>query len=210
MLSAEDVCCKKLPNIYDEISIEANSVDSEQTDLGPFCLPYRLLKHFSRPEKQTTFVAIGALRVKLQERLKAHFIFQLKARKNRGTYKAKLQATKITPERRKKQDAMGQMVFPSPEGIYWSLISNNSHHQWSHCVVSLSMTLYPLLSTGPEAIKLFPCSTQLSTKLILLITGILTFISMINTTSERLKARNLFICLYFSFYEEVKFHAQLS
>ena len=50
---------------------------------------------------------------------------------------------------------------------------------------------------GPEFIKLFPCSTQLSTKFILLINvkmptivGILTFISMINTTSESLKARN--------------------
>ena len=50
---------------------------------------------------------------------------------------------------------------------------------------------------GPKDIKLFLCSTQLSTKCILLINvkmptivGILTFISMINTTSERLKARN--------------------
>ena len=40
--------------------------------------------------------------------------------------------------------------------------------------------------------------------------GILTFISMINTTSERLKARNFFVCWYFSFYEQLKFHAQLS
>ena len=45
---------------------------------------------------------------------------------------------------------------------------------------------------GPEVIKLFSCSTQLSTKFILVIyvkmptiVGILTFISMINTTSER-------------------------
>ena len=51
--------------------------------------------------------------------------------------------------------------------------------------------------SGPELIKLFSCSTQLSTKFMLLITvkmstivGILTFISMINTTLERLKARN--------------------
>ena len=58
---------------------------------------------------------------------------------------------------------------------------------------------------------------QLSTKFILLmnvkmptIVGILTFISMINTTSERLKARNFFICQYFSFYEQLKFLAQLS
>ena len=40
--------------------------------------------------------------------------------------------------------------------------------------------------------------------------GILTFISMITTTSERLKARNFFICQYFSFYEQLKFRAQLS
>ena len=66
-------------------------------------------------------------------------------------------------------------------------------------------------------IKLFSCSTQLSMKFILLINvkmptivDILTFISMINTTSERLKARNFFICRYFSFYEQLKFHAQLS
>ena len=32
--------------------------------------------------------------------------------------------------------------------------------------------------------------------------GILTSISMINITSERLKARNFFICLYFSFNEQ--------
>ena len=62
------------------------------------------------------------------------------------------------------------------------------------------------------------CSTQLSTKFILLINvkmptiiivGILTFISKINTTSERLKERYFFICRYFSFYEQVEFRAQL-
>ena len=70
---------------------------------------------------------------------------------------------------------------------------------------------------GLEVIKLFPCSTHLSTKFILLINvkmptivGILTFISMINTTSERLKARNFLICRYFSFYEQLKYYAQLS
>ena len=52
--------------------------------------------------------------------------------------------------------------------------------------------------TGPEVINLFSYSTQLSTNIILLIkvkvptiVGILTYISMINTTSDRLlKARN--------------------
>ena len=55
-----------------------------------------------------------------------------------------------------------------------------------------------------EVIKLFPCSTQLSTKFILLTNvkmqttvDILTFIRRINTRSERFKARKFFICLYF-------------
>ena len=63
----------------------------------------------------------------------------------------------------------------------------------------------------------FSCSTQLSMQFILLIhvkmptiVGILIFIGMINTTSERLKARSIFICRYFSFYEQLKFHAQFS
>ena len=63
----------------------------------------------------------------------------------------------------------------------------------------------------------FLYSTQLSTKFILpinvkmpTIVGILTFISMINATSERLKARHFYICQYFSVYEHLKFHAQLS
>ena len=70
---------------------------------------------------------------------------------------------------------------------------------------------------GPEVIKLFSCSTQLSTKFIMLINvkmptivGILTFISMLNATSESLKARKVGIFLLFSFYEQLKFHTQLS
>ena len=44
------------------------------------------------------------------------------------------------------------------------------------------------------------------------IVGILTFISVINTTSERLKARNFFIWryMYLSFYKQLKFRDQLS
>ena len=42
------------------------------------------------------------------------------------------------------------------------------------------------------------------------IVGILTFMSLINTTSESLKARKIFIFQYLSFYEQLKFHAQLS
>ena len=44
----------------------------------------------------------------------------------------------------------------------------------------------------------------------IIIVGILTFISMITATSERLKARNVFIVQHCSFYEQLKFHAQLS
>ena len=70
--------------------------------------------------------------------------------------------------------------------------------------------------SDPEVIKLSPCSTQLSVKLILLINvkmptvvGIFTFVSMINTTPERLKETS-FVCRYFSFYQQLKFRAQLS
>ena len=71
------------------------------------------------------------------------------------------------------------------------------------------------MEPGSEVITLFSYSTQLSTKFIMLlnvkmptIVGIFTFISMINTTSGGLKARNFFICQYFSFDEELKFCAE--
>ena len=41
------------------------------------------------------------------------------------------------------------------------------------------------------------------------IVGILTFISMINTTSESSEARIFLIFQHFSFYRELKFHVQL-
>ena len=84
----------------------------------------------------------------------------------------------------------------------------------SHRVSALSFSTYYI---SPDVIKLFSCSTKLSTKFILLINvkmpttvGIFSFISMINTTFERLKARKIFICQHFSFYEQLKFRAQLS
>ena len=40
--------------------------------------------------------------------------------------------------------------------------------------------------------------------------GMLTFISMMNVTSESLKARTIFIFQHYSFYEQLKFYAQLS
>ena len=42
------------------------------------------------------------------------------------------------------------------------------------------------------------------------IVGVLTFISMINTTPESFKARKVFIFQHLSFYEQLKCHAQLN
>ena len=64
---------------------------------------------------------------------------------------------------------------------------------------------FPIWCSGSGAEVFFSCSTQLSTKFIVLINvkisaivGILTIISMINTTLESRSARNFFICRYFS------------
>ena len=86
-----------------------------------------------------------------------------------------------------------------------------------HSEIFPNETMFRLIIPGPEVIKLFSYAIQLSTNFIMLIivkmstiVGILTFICMINTTSERLKVRNFFICRYFSFYQQLKFCAQLS
>ena len=42
------------------------------------------------------------------------------------------------------------------------------------------------------------------------VVGIVTFISMINTTYEILKGRKVFIFSILVFYEQLKFHAQLT
>ena len=84
----------------------------------------------------------------------------------------------------------GEYVFSN--ALPWRLIK-----RLPDCCHGLEFFLYES-SPGPEVIKLFSCSTQLSMKFILLLNvkmpttvGILTFISMINTTSEsRLKAIN--------------------
>ena len=90
---------------------------------------------------------------------------------------------------------------------------------WSlFCDAVLSvLSSFSVERAGPEVIKLFSCSTQRSTKFILLINvkmptivGILTFISMISTTPEKNKAKHFFICRCLSFYEQLKFCAQLS
>ena len=106
---------------------------------------------------------------------------------------------------------------------YWHL---NFTCPWASIIVSTPLHKHwhfwwaddseDLKIPGLEVIKYFSCSTQLSMKFIMLIivkmptiVGILTLISMINTTSESLKARNVFIFQHFSFYEHLKFHAWL-
>ena len=58
--SAANDCITLLTNL----NIEANSVDPDQSDLGPHCLLNWLLEKISRRQNQTTLAAIGALRVK--------------------------------------------------------------------------------------------------------------------------------------------------
>ena len=97
-----------------------------------------------------------------------------------------------------------------PKCFYWK------HHG---STFPRTLCLIALLDdpSKPDVIKLFSCLTQPSLKFIMLINakmptivGILTFISMVNTTSESLKARKGFIFYVFRFYEQLKFHAQLS
>ena len=71
--------------------------------------------------------------------------------------------------------------------------------------------------SGPEIVKLFSCSTQLSMKFILLINVktttivvVLTFISRMNTTSESFKVRLFIIFRHFTFCEQLKFQAKMS
>ena len=110
----------------------------------------------------------------------------------------------------------GSAAYAAPE-----ILQGQPYHLPLHDVWAMGIILYIMVSyynPGNEVINVFfSCSTQLSTKFILLINvkiptivGILTFISMINTTSERLEARNFFICRYFSVYEQLKVRAQLS
>ena len=82
-------------------------------------------------------------------------------------------------------------------------IENNST-TGQHAVRPRGYKTFSMLNSAEHEIIL-PINVKMPT-----IVGMLTFISMINTTSEGLKARNFFICQYFSFYEQLEFCAQLS
>ena len=68
------------------------------------------------------------------------------------------------------------------------------------------------LKTWPRGYKTFSCSTQLSIKFIMLMNvkmsttvGIITFISMMTTSYENLKASEVSFFQHFSFYEQLTF-----
>ena len=62
-----------------------------------------------------------------------------------------------------------------------------------------------MLNLKPNMKFIMLINVKLST-----IVGILTFMSMMNTTSESLRARKIFIFQHFRCYDYLKFHAQLS
>ena len=57
--------------------------------------------------------------------------------------------------------------------------------------------------------KFYPAHIKVKMPAIIIV-GILKFISKINTTSEGIKARKIWVCQHFSCYKQLKFHAQLS
>ena len=107
-------------------------------------------------------------------------------------------------------------------GLGWACPCTNSlqHSNSEHTVYVQRWGLHGKLRLlTPRLLNFFHAqlSSQLNTKFVLLknvkmptIVDILTFISTINTTSERLKAGNFFIYQYFSFNEQLKLRAQLS
>ena len=79
-------------------------------------------------------------------------------------------------------------VYPSIKHVLRCSREPSPHNICFGCEIPLHTLIW---KPGPKVIKPFPCSTQLSTKFILLINvktpiivGILTFIIKINTTSE--------------------------
>ena len=93
---------------------------------------------------------------------------------------------------------LGKTFSPIILAIYPSTLDTEGCH-------GVSLKSHQLSLRQREVTKLFSCSTQLSMKIypphnvkMATIVGILTFISMINTTSESLNTRNIFIFQHFS------------
>ena len=137
----------------------------EQSDLGLHFLTKRLLKHFNRSQKQTAFVVIVALRVKITGWLRMHVSGLI--------YKGKMTIILTTTTREQSFE------------FYLAYLKHSCYFRNYNYILKIKTN-----EPGPEVIKLFSYTTQLSTNFILLINvkmptidGILTFISMINTTS---------------------------
>ena len=84
------------------------------------------------------------------------------------------------------------LAFSMSDHLELQILSPSLHNQSVHMQTTKKKT-----QIRPRGYKLFSCFTQLSTKFFLLINvkmptivGILTFISKINTASEKVKARN--------------------
>ena len=95
------------------------------------------------------------------------------------------------------------------------------HYTHGECYTSAVESTWKVVSwlweSGPEVIKLFPCSTQLSMKFFLLlnvkmptIVGILTFMSRKNSILSLSEPEKCWLYWYFHTYEHLKFHAQVS
>ena len=100
---------------------------------------------------------------------------------------------------------------------YILCIADRILHSFNFKLHAIEFRLLEVHETRPRGYKTCSCSTQLSKKFILLINvkmptivGIFTFISRINTPYESLKARTTYPFQRFSFYEQLKFYAQLS
>ena len=87
------------------------------------------------------------------------------------------------------------LAFSMSDHLELQILSPSMHNQSVHMQTTTKKT-----KIRPRGYELFSCSTQLSTKFILLINvkmptivGILTFISKINTASEKLKQETSYL-----------------
>ena len=110
------------------------------------------------------------------------------------------------------------MVLAKQYSRSCQMVRNCKIHKKNECRIQLLWMNKPdLTRPGPEVIKLFSCSTQLSMKFFLLINvkmptivGILTFMSRKNSILHLSEPDKSWISWYFYAYEHLKFHAQLS
>ena len=94
--------------------------------------------------------------------------------------------------------------------LKWNLLSHALHiktfiYQLVYWPSYVSEVIKKIMLNSPEHEIIMLISVKMPT-----IVGILTLISMINTKSETLKACKICIFHHFTFYQQLKFHAQVS